>query len=318
MPIRALLALSLLLVAAPAASAQEPRSFRDCDACPAMVTIPAGRFVMGMTPDEDKQAKGLRENWRKMAEPQHEVAFATPFAIGKYEVTRREFAAFVEATGHQPEKSCYVYAFNSERKRWRYSDEKGKSWRDPGFQQGDDHPVICVNWDDAKAYAAWLAKKTGKPYRLPSEAEWEYAARAGTTAPTPWNDDPKQACRHANAGDRAAAEKLNWNKSLEDGSIFDCADGYAQTAPVGKFKANAFGLHDMLGNVFEWTEDCYNPNYQGAPADGSAWTTGLCERRIDRGGSWSKLDSMTRFAFRDVSAPFLRSDGVGFRVALGL
>lgn len=99
-----------------------------------------------------------------MAEPQHAVTFARPFALGKYEVTRREFAAFVEASGHQPEKSCCnVYAFNSERKRWRYSDEKGKSWRDPGFQQGDDHPVVCVNWDDAKAYVAWLDEATASP-----------------------------------------------------------------------------------------------------------------------------------------------------------
>lgn len=317
--LRALIPVVALGAASVTAGAQQPPpSFRECDTCPAMVTIPPGKFVMGMLPDEDKQAKGLRENWRKMAEPQHEVAFAKPFALGKYEVTKREYAAFIKESGYAPGDNCYVYSFNAERKRWRYADEKGKSWRDPGFSQGDDHPAVCVSWDDAKAYVAWLAKKTGKPYRLPSESEWEYAARAGVTTPTPWGADLKEACRHANAGDKFAANKLNWDKSMQDGSIFDCSDGYAQTAPVGKLKANGFGLHDMLGNVFEWTEDCYNPTYQNAPADGSAWTTGICERRIDRGGSWSKLDSMTRFGFRDVSAPFLRSDGVGFRVALAL
>jgi len=169
--------------------------------------------------------------------------------------------------------------------------------------------VINVNWDDAKAYTAWLSRKTGHTYRLPSEAEWEYAARAGTTAARYWGASADDACGYANGHDRTSkrVNQFDW-------SSHDCDDGYAQTAPVGSFEANVFGLHGMLGNVWEWTEDCWNESYAGAPSDTNLWKAGDCSRRVLRGGSWSDLPWSVRSAnrFRDGAANWYGNDG--FRI----
>jgi len=225
-----------------------------------------------------------------------------PLAVGRYEVTVGEYKAFVEATGHDAGNGCYV--FNGH----RWVNELSKSWRDPGFSQSAQDPVTCVNWNDAQDYVTWLSRKTGKRYRLLSEAEWEYAARAGSPAQYAFNGSVADLCGYANGADR--------------GSVFDwrnnsCSDGFAErTAPVGRFRANAFGLYDMLGNLWEWTADCWHDKYDGAPADGAAWTSGGdCSRRVLRGGSWDSRPKNLRAAFRTGDRSTAQYNFVGIRIA---
>jgi len=186
----------------------------------------------------------------------------------------------------------------------------GFSWRHTGYAQTDRDPVICVSWDDAKAYIAWLSKKAARPYRLPTEAEWEYAARAGSAAARFWGDDRSQACRYANVAD--LAKLAPHNPQLEP---FKCSSGFVATAPVGSFLPNAFGLHDMLGNVWQLVEDCWNNDYQGAPDDGSAWLAGYCKLRVLRGGSYNDDPALVRTGNRNKAQTGLRGHNWGFRVA---
>ena len=291
-------------VAAPAAATRpEPPAagtrFRDCPACPDMVWLPTGAFAMGSPPAE--AGREADEG------PQHRVTMAQPLAVAVHEVTKGEFGRFVAATGRATGGSCWTY----EDGEWE--DRTGRSWRSPGYPQDDDHPVVCVSWDEAQAYTAWLGRETGQAYRLPSEAEWEYAARGGTTAARWWSGKAAAACRHANASDetRAEAEGLE----TADGTAFPCRDGHVHTAPVGRFGANGFALHDVLGNVWEWVADCWNESYDGAPDDGRAWTAGDCGSRAVRGGSWSDEPAYVRSAARYVSEAAERSSEIGFRLA---
>jgi formylglycine-generating enzyme required for sulfatase activity len=240
----------------PVASGQ---AIKDCPDCPEMVVIPAGSFAMG-SPDSEQ---GRFDN----EGPQHRVNIAS-FALGKYAVTFAEWDACVAAGGctHKP------------------SDE--------GWGRGN-RPVININWHDAREYVLWLKRQTGKSYRLPSEAEWEYAARAGTATSRYWGDGLAQACGYANAHD----ETSRVNNKLSRESL-SCDDGHANTAPVGSFKPNAFGLHDMLGNVLQWVDDCLHDDYKGAPDDGSAWLGGECKDRMLRGGSWASGGRTVRSAAR--------------------
>ncbi len=272
-------------------------SFKECDRCPVMVAIPLGSFTMGSPESEKDRIKNEG--------PQHQVTFARPFAVGKFEVTVDQFAAFVADTGYDAGSNCIVWQDG------KWNAQSGHSWRNPGFSQNDSHPVVCVTWNDTKAYVAWLSKKTGKTYRLLTEAEWEYAARAGTTTRYNFGDDGNAMCRHGNGADQTA-------KSSDPGAsgwaTASCSDGYAYTAPVGRFSANAFGLHDIHGNVWEQTEDCWNENYTGAPRDGSAWTSGDCRRHVVRSGSWWNLPQILRAAMRDGPFADARGSFVGFRV----
>jgi formylglycine-generating enzyme required for sulfatase activity len=249
------------------------QSFRDCPECPEMVVVPKGSFIMGSPADEKERISG---------EDQVSVTIAKPFAAGKFAVTRGEFAAFVEATGHKSE-GCYAFF-------------AGVSWRSPGFTQDDRHPVVCLIWDDAKAYTAWLSKKTGKDYRLLSEAEREYAARAGTTTPF-W-----------------------WGESISTGQANYSAKGEHRqsTLPVDSFKPNPWGLYNVHGNVCEWTEDCWNDSNSGNPGDGSARTAGDCSRRVVRGGSWNHLASGVRAAYRSRPTTGYKINDFGFRVGRAL
>lgn len=251
-----------------AAAAPGP-TLSDCATCPEMVTIPAGSFAMG-SPDSEPDHEADES-------PVHTVTFAEPFAISRAEVTRGQYAAFVKATGRAAGASCSVWVWDG----WKTVE--GKSWQDPGFAQDDSHPVVCVDWFDAEAYAAWLAKTTGKAYRLPTETEWEYAARAGTTTPYILGSDPHQLCRTDNGHDHTSKEShlgMAWPP-------VDCRDGFAETAPVGSFPANAFGVHDVHGNVWEWMRDCYTPSYDGASPIGAAVEAADCKQRVYRGGGWS-------------------------------
>jgi formylglycine-generating enzyme required for sulfatase activity len=286
---------------APSSLPAPGQSFKDCADCPEMVVIPGGSFTMG-SPESETTREGVPDEYAKRERPQHPVSVRS-FALGKFEVTRGEFGQFVRETGHGFGGGCYVY----DGKEWKQ--EPGRDWRSPGFAQTERDPVACVNWDDAKAYVAWLSKKTGKEYRLPSEAEWEYAARARTTAARHWGEDASQACGYANVADRAGKQTYpNW-------TIHDCDDGKAHTAPAGSYKPNGFGLHDMLGNVWEWTEDCWNESYTGAPGNGSAWSSGDCRRRVLRGGSWDSVPRGVRSAYRGGYDSTIRGYIFGFRVA---
>jgi formylglycine-generating enzyme required for sulfatase activity len=294
--------------AAPAAPARESAAaaFQDCPDCPQMVRVPAGAFTMG-TPTADPGDPATR------AEAQSQVIrFPRPFALGRVEVTRRQFAAFVSDTEYESKTNCRTWNDSL----GRYADDRTRSWQNPGrpAEPRDDHPVTCVSWNDAHAYVQWLARKTGKPYRLPSEAEWEYAARGGATGTRPWGESPVDGCAYANTYDRTTRERY-----LFGWAYADCADGYADVAPVGSLKPNAFGLYDMIGNVAEWVDDCATDSYVGRPRDGRAWVwIGGCQRRVQRGGSWLSPPSRARSAFRDDGALEDRADYLGFRVALDL
>ena len=267
-------------------------TFRDCPECPEMVVVPAGNFLMGSRESEPGHYEVER--------PIHRVTIARPFAVGKYEVTRGEFGRFVSETGHSLGNSCWTIEAG------RLLVRPDRDWRNPGFIQQDNHPVACVYWFEAKAFVRWLSEKTGQEYRLLSEAEWEYAARAGTTTSFYWGESVTVAqCLYANLADESA--ELDYS--------YPCFDGYARTAPVGSFLPNDFGLYDVAGNVREWVEDCWNNSYEGAPVDGSAWLRGECERRMQRGGGWSGFSNSFRSAVRGHFTTAERHGFLGFRVA---
>ena len=249
--------------------------FRDCSACPEMVVVPAGSFMMGAPSSEEGR-------W---FETQHRVTIESAFAVGMYEVTFAEWDACVTAGacgGHRPD--------------------------DEGWGRGS-RPVINVSWEDAHAYLEWLSEETGERYQLLSEAEWEYVARAGTQTARYWGESESEQCEYGNGADIAALAAL----AFPDWTPVSCVDGYVHTAPVGSFQPNAFGLYDVLGNVFEWTEDCWELGYSGAPDNGSPWKSGDCSRRVLRGGSWDNEPKILRSGFRGPDED--RSDKYGFRVA---
>ena len=204
----------------------------------------------------------------------------------------------------------WVMRVTYEHGEWK--DRSGLDWRNPGYRQDSGHPAVCVSWDDAQAYVSWLSRTTGHRYRLLSEAEWEYAARAGSGAARYWGNDEAGQCRHANGADGALRNRYSdWKWPTAT-----CNDGFVHTSPAGSFSANDFGLHDMLGNAWEWAEDCWHDDYSGAPSDGSAWTAGGdCSKRVLRGGSWFNFPWFLRSADRLRDSTGNRSNDVGFRVS---
>jgi formylglycine-generating enzyme required for sulfatase activity len=271
-------------------------SFRDLDIGPEMVVIPAGRFLMG-SPETEPE----RESWQKGTEsPQHEVIIPAALAVCKYAIMRGEFAAFVSATGHRTDGGAYVWTGSE----WKL--DPGKSWRDPGFEQTDNHPVVCLNWDDAQAYVTWLSEKTGKAYRLLSEAEWEYACRAGPDTPFWW-------------GSSISPSQANYDGNFTYAGGGSKGEYRGKTVPVDQFQPNPWGLYQMHGNVWEWCADCWNDSYKDKPASlkatGGPWTTGGCDRRVLRGGSWSNLPQYRRSALRNWLNSSIRILDIGFRVA---
>ena len=295
LPRFALLACTGLLLGA-CAQLQPVSMSNQCSDCPEVVAIPAGRFIMG-SPDDDP------ENWGPEREgPQHEVTITHSFAIGKYEVTRAQFARFIAETG-----DIGGGCFDWNGRTWE--PDPARDWRNPGFAQTDHDPVVCVKWDDAAAYTRWLSNKTGQRWRLPSEAEWEYAARAGTTTLRHWGNSADEGCRYANFSDQTLWQALKVEPAAR------CADGHVYTAPVGSLLPNAFGLHDMLGNAWEWTADCWHDGYQGAPTDGSARDDPGCVRRVNRGAGWNSNPRNVRSGNRGNYAGIYRYNIIGFRVA---
>jgi sulfatase modifying factor 1 len=283
-------------------------SFRDCPNCPEMVVVPAGHFLMGSDIAEHGHFLGPRAV-AAHEQPQHEVTIAKPFALAKFDVTRGEFAAFAKATGFHSEKGCMTLA----ERQWVANPEL--DWESPGFTQTARDPVVCVNRSVIEAYLLWLQRQTGKQYRLPSEAEWEYAARAGTATPFYWGAMPGQVCQFENVADQTAKDTFAEVNFI----AMPCRDGFAHTAPVGSFKPNPFGLFDMLGNVSVATADCWNDGYGGAPADGSAWSSGDCARHVMRKASFGNgRPFFFRVAHRFPDGVGYKRNRTGFRVAVSL
>ena len=232
---------------------------------PEMVVIPAGRFRMGCVSND-----GDCQDWEK---PVREVTISAPFALSVHEVTFEQHDRFTD-----PPRGFHI----AHRKA-----------ADEGWGRGT-RPVINVSWYEAREYTRWLSRKTGAEYRLPTEAEWEYAARAGTSTKYTW-------------GDEVGVNRANCDS-------FFCADQWAYTAPVGSFAPNGFGLHDVHGNVWEWVQDCWNGNHAGAPKDGSARLRGDCVLGVLRGGSWDDIPTVVRAARRSMATAFTRDNTIGFRV----
>lgn len=253
--------------------------FRDCtSACPEMVVLPAGTFSMGTPADE----MGRQDD----EGPQHPVTFAKPFAISRFQITAGEWAAYQKEAG-------VVIADGDDRPGRRCTNSK------PSYTQGPRQPAVCMSYHDAEQYAAWLSKKTGQPYSLVSEAQREYAARGGSTGLFPFEPDANfEISKHAN--------------------VYGPKDGYSYSSPVGSFPANAFGVYDMHGNVYEWVADCYHDSYHGAPTDGSAWTEAGCERVSIRGNDWGEAPIFSRSGNRNNAYANNRGDWLGFRVARAL
>lgn len=281
--------------------------FSDCDYCPEMVLVPSGTVTIGSSEHAAYRRPGER--------PLQTLTIDTAFALGKYEVTVGQYRVFVEATGHKAQPTvvqgrtlagCNYYDGAT------YGYVADHSWKSPGYAQREEDPVVCVSWSDAVAYAQWLAGQTGRPYRLPSTSEFEYGLRAGSKTPWFWGTNPDEACEYANIGDRS------FRNLFPRRPQFDCEDQYVFTAPVGRFKANGFGLHDMLGNVWEWTQDCWHDDMSGSPLNGSAWLDsggGDCEFRVPKGGSWISGPGWARASARSKDGRHYRSFMLGFRVA---
>lgn len=273
---------------------------KDCADCPELVVIPAGQFPMGSDTkkSEPSQAVDPREG------PQHKVSVRR-FAAGRYAVTKGEFSAFVRATQYRTEAEQSGGCFAWEGHKW--TNHRNFQWRDVGFTQTDDHPVVCVSWNDAQAYVQWLSQSTGQMYRLLSESEREYATRAGSTTVFWW-------------GDALASERANYDTTAPDFLGSNKGTWRQATVPVSSFNANPFGLYNVLGNVSEWVQDCQHDTYVGAPTDGSAWvkTCKALDKRMLRGGAWSGEPAALRVSSRNWLTSDFRSNAVGFRVARSL
>jgi sulfatase modifying factor 1 len=259
------------------------------------VLIPAGTFLMG-SPDSDKQASGNEK-------PQHRVMISQPFYLGKYPVTVGQFEAFVDAEGYKTDAE----------KDGKFVQKPASTWRNPGFKQGKNHPVVKVSWNDAVAFCKWLSTKEGRNFQLPTEAQWEYACRAKTTTRYSFGDDEDDLKDYANIADaslKAKCKDATWAKGWDD--------GYPFTAPVGKFKPNAFGLYDMQGNVWQWCQDYYDDKfYQNSEInDPVNIKRPDPDRRVLRGGSWSYEPRSCRAAYRNWHEPANRNLNYGFRVSL--
>lgn len=274
-------------------------SFRDCLDCPEMVVIPPGVFRMGdLAGDENEKARPVRK------------VRIHRFAMGKYEVTVEQFSQFILKTNYRTsaetrENGCWTFDVRTSDWGWIAD----RNWQKLDYEQQDERPISCVSQIDARAYVDWLKDYTRLPYRLPSEAEWEYAARAGSETRYHFGDDKTRICVYGNVADQTPLfETWRFPGGVE------CSDDAGYPATVGSYRPNFFGLYDTLGNVSEWTADCWNESYEGAPTDGRAWRTGRCNRHPIRGGSWSSLNAH-HLALRHRGGNAYRSSRTGFRVA---
>lgn len=287
-----------------------------------LVQIPAGKFLMGIPEEEERAvvkeavAAGIPEvlvsdlYWNAV---QHEVTISKPFYMGITHVTVDQFAAFVKDSGYKTDAEKDGRSVGSEIKDGKigFKMMNGCSWRNPSFDQKGDHPVVQVSWNDAKAFCDWLSKKSGKTVVLPTEAQYEYACRAGTKTAYPWGDNPDDGNGWANCSDQSLKKKI---PNQQHWPFFSWDDGYAFTSPVGSFKRNALGLYDLIGNAWQWCEDSNGHHDQGPVTDPTGAADGIT--RVLRGGSWLVGSCQCHSARRMVRPPNGLSDDAGFRVAL--
>ena len=282
-------------------------STRDCVHCPEMVVIPAGTALLGA---------GADDKFRNADElPERTFTIRQAFAVSRYEITLDQYEAFVHATNRPVGGDCLT----DRRKRGDWQYDAATTFRDPGFVQEGDHPVACVNWDEAQAYVAWLNTQTKGGYRLLTEVEWEYVARGGATQNLayPWGNDEAKGCPFANVFDRTALQTYG-GADTSGYKVFDpmnCADGRLNTAPVGSLQPNGFGVFDIIGNVQEWVEDCYSATRDRLSESGAPPAEGNCARRFVKGGSWGTLAHNVRIAERVPYPATHRDDSIGIRVA---
>jgi len=279
--------------------------FRDCADCPEMVVVSHGEFLLGSVSYEE----GRYEN----EGPEVKVTVARYFAIGKYEVTVGEFTKFLASQSYKPATDCVAY----DPKIKGYGQTKG-NYASPGFEQQQNHPVVCVNFADATQYTTWLSSHVGQTYQLPTEREWEYAARAGLQAPYFFGMQASEICAYANVADQVTSNVLNFVGGYEDKrkteGFAKCTDWFEFTAPVGSFQPNAFGLHDVHGNVWEWVSDCFAGNHKELANSTDANTSADCATRTTKGGGWEDSARTNRSAIRfGVTASASWASG-GFRI----
>lgn len=276
------------------------QKFRDCADvyCQEMVIVPKGSFIMGGT-NEEAISEGVNATVASWERPQHMVTIQKPFAIATTEVTLGAFKEFIRETNYALPQGCTSLNAPSDPATGlaTLAFIEDYNYENPGFSQDNDHPVVCVRREDARAYANWISRKTGKNYRLPTEAEWEYTTRAGTQTIYFWGDDKNEACLYANVYDHSSdAENLYGYQR------FECSDSFPYTAPVASFLPNNFGVYDLLANAREWVDDCWHYSYQSAPTDGSRWgseNNGLCRFGVLRGGAWAYNTFNVRVAYRN-------------------
>ncbi len=291
-----------------AASAENPVVVRDFETCPELVVLPPGSFVLGAEKDEGQRWKML-DRMSANEGPRVSITFTESVAIGKTEVTRGQFAKFIQETGYKVKRGCFHLTSSG------WSVQPKLNWENPGFDVTDDHPVACVQRPAILAYIGWLSETTGQPYRLPSEAEFEYAARGGATSETQatfWGEDWTNACRYQNGADLTFVPNA---PDIPYGQYADCDDGYVFTSPVATFEPNAWGLYDMAGNVSEWTSDCYQDSHADIPRDGSPVSKKKCRAWVAKGGSWAGFPGLLRPATRLRLREATTGTGFGFRVA---
>ncbi|PVH24083.1 formylglycine-generating enzyme family protein [Sphingobacterium corticibacter] len=297
-------------------------NFRDCTEgfCPEMIVVPGGTFMMGATQEQLNLFK-ISKDRRHWELPRHQVTIPRPFAVGKYEVTLAAFQAFVDETGYEVIGGCRTYLPDADPTGQTF--RANISYKDIGFPTPANSPVSCITKENAKAYTHWLSKKTGKNYRLPTEAEWEFFARAGTETAYFWGDEIALGTNFANVYDQSSITANDFRANGNSFEPYPGSDGFAYKAPIGSFPPNAFGLHDVIGNVREWVEDVWidDPigNYVGAPTDGSARKDGLTLFGLSRGGGWYYQPSTTRSSYRDAYlSSEMRGTTWGFRVVRDL
>ncbi|AKS41645.1 SUMF1/EgtB/PvdO family nonheme iron enzyme [Wenzhouxiangella marina] len=275
---------------------------------PDLVVVPAGSFMMG-SPDSEADRFGNEG-------PRHRVTFERGFALGRTEVTVAQFEAFVNATGYRTDAEREGQSRIYDPRTGRMDSKIRITWRNDyiGEEAAPDLPVVHVSWNDAQAYVRWLSEETGRNYRLPSEAEFEYALRAGSQSPYWWGEEsPEDNTENLTGDGDSSPTNASWNVAFRR-----YTDGFWGPAPVASLRANPFGLYDMGGNVMEWLGDCWHDSFVRAPDDGSAWVNPGCDRHVIKGGAWSSTPAMARSAFRLSSADESTDMRVGFRVARDL
>ncbi len=273
---------------------------QDCPNCPELIGVPAGRLAMGLR----------YETYSLLDIPARQAALELPlhwaeieaFSIGRSEVTKAAFAEYADAKGLEVDDCDTSAGVQTKASRGL------AGWQQPGFQQFDNHPVVCVSWQEANQYAAWLSEKTGQSYRLPREAEWEWAARAGTQGAWFWGNDAERACGYVNGASQSGAQ------TPPQDALFPCDDGIRFTTDTNSGQTNPAGLNHMIGNAAEWTLDCMTTGYNPEGTLSSSEAQQNCPERVVRGGSWSDGPVTARASSREPRAPDYRSNRIGFRL----